>query len=380
MTYFFRSITILAILISSVGCGKATTPEMKIIKEPFGEFEGEKVDIYTLKNANQVEIKITSYGGIVTSIKVPDKNGKIDDVALGYNNLQDYIENNPYFGAVIGRYGNRIRNAKFTLGGEEYTLAKNDGENSLHGGLKGFDKVLWDAEPVIGEDSQSLKLTYLSRDGEEGFPGNLKVTVTYTLADDNSFRIDYSATTDKPTVVNLTNHTYWNFAGEGAGDILRHELMLNADSFTPVDQGLITTGEIRPVENTVMDFRKPTAIGDRIDSDDEQLKFGKGYDHNWVLISNENDRLKLAATVYEPVSGRFMEIFTTEPGVQFYSGNFLDGTITGKSGRAYGFRSGFCLETQHFPDSPNRPEFPSVVLRPGEKYKTSTVHIFSVKK
>jgi aldose 1-epimerase len=352
---------------------------MKIHKEPFGKFDGKNADIYTLTNADQVEIKITNYGGIVTSIRLPDKNGKFDDVVLGYNNLQGYINNNPYFGSIVGRYGNRIGGAKFSLDGEEFTLAKNDGENSLHGGLKGFDKVLWNAEPVTGEDSVSLKLTYLSRDGEEGFPGNLKVTVTYTLTNDNSFRIDYLATTDKTTVVNLTNHTYWNLAGEGSGDILKHELMLNADSFTPVLQGLITTGEITSVENTPMDFRRSTAVGDRIESDYEQLKLGRGYDHNWVLNSKEDDKPGLAAGVYEPVSGRFMEIFTTEPGIQFYSGNFLDGSITGKSGRAYGLRSGLCLETQHFPDSPNKPGFPPVVLKPGEVYKTTTIHKFSVK-
>jgi aldose 1-epimerase len=379
MTCFIRSTIVLASLISILGCERLLAPEMKIHKESFGEFDGKKVDIYTLTNANQVEIKITNYGGIVTSIKLPDKNGKFDDVALGYNDLQRYINNNPYFGCIVGRYGNRIGKAKFTLEGEEFTLAKNDGENSLHGGLKGFDKVLWNAEPVTGKDSLSLKLTYLSKDGEEGFPGNLKVTVTYTLTNDNSFCIDYLATTDKTTIVNLTNHTYWNFAGEGSGDILKHELMLNADSFTPVDQGLITTGEIRSVENTPMDFRKPTAIGDRIEADYDQLKFGKGYDHNWVINSKDNDKLKLGATVYEPGSGRFMEIFTTEPGIQFYSGNFLDGSIIGKSSKAYAFRNGFCLETQHFPDSPNKPEFPSVVLKAGETYKTRTIHKFSVK-
>ena len=380
MNYFFRSIIVLAIIFSIIGCERTSPIKMmKINKEPFGEFDGKNVDIYTLTNANQVEIKITNYGGIVTSIKLPDKNGKFDDVVLGYNHLQEYINNNPYFGCIVGRYGNRIGEAKFALDGEEFTLAKNDGENNLHGGLKGFDKVLWNAEPVRGENNVGLKLTYLSKDGEEGFPGNLKVTVTYTLTNDNSFLIDYLATTDKTTVVNLTNHTYWNLAGEGSGDIIRHELMLNADSFTPVYQGLITTGEIMSVENTPMDFRKPTAIGDRIESDYEQLKFSRGYDHNWVLNAEENDKPGLAATVYEPVSGRFMEIFTTEPGIQFYSGNFLDGSIIGKSGRAYVFRSGFCLETQHFPDSPNKPGFPSVVLKPGETYKTTTIHKFSVK-
>jgi aldose 1-epimerase len=379
MTYFFRSIIVLAILISIVGCERTSLPKMKIHKESFGEFDGKSVDIYTLTNANQVEIKITNYGGIVTSIKLPDKNGKSDDVVLGYNNLQEYVNNNPYFGSIVGRYGNRIGNAKFTLDGDEFTLAKNDGENNLHGGFKGFDKVLWNAEPVTGEDSVSLNLTYLSKDGEEGFPGNLEVTVTYTLTDDNSFRIDYSATTDKTTVVNLTNHAYWNFAGEGSGDVLRHELMLNADYFTPVAQGLITTGEIISVENTPMDYRKPATIGDRIESDYDQLKFGRGYDHNWVLNTKEDDKPSPAAKVYEPVSGRFMEVFTTEPGIQFYSGNFLDGSITGKSGKTYGFRNGFCLETQHFPDSPNKPEFPSVVLRRGETYKTTTIHKFSVK-
>ena len=382
MILYFRSITLLAvlgILFTSFGCEKASPPEMKIHKQTFGEFEGEKVDIYTLTNANQVAIKITDYGGIVTSIKLPDKNGKFDDVVLGYNNLQDYLDNSPYFGCIVGRYGNRIGKAEFALDGKKFALAKNDGENSLHGGLKGFDKVLWDAKPVSGKDSQSLELTYVSKDGEEGFPGNLEVIVTYTLTNDNSFRIDYSATTDKTTIVNLTNHTYWNFAGEGSGDILQQDLMLNADFYTPVDQGLITTGEIRAVENTPMDFRKPTTIGDRIDSEYEQLIFGRGYDHNWVLNSKENDQPNLAATVYDPISGRFMEIFTTEPGIQFYSGNFLDGTIIGKSGKPYGYRHGFCLETQHFPDSPNKPEFPSVVLKPGERYRTTTIHKFTVK-
>jgi aldose 1-epimerase len=351
---------------------------MKIKKESFGEFDGNKVDIYTLINENNIEIKITNYGGIITSVKLPDKNGKLDDVALGYNNLEDYIKNNPYFGCIVGRYGNRIGNAEFTLDGHKYTLAKNNGENNLHGGIKGFDKVLWNAEPVTGKDFQALKLTYLSRDREEGFPGNLYVTVTYTLSNDNSFRIDYIAETDKTTVVNLTNHTYWNLSGEGSGDVLGHELMINADYFTPIDRGSIPTGEIRAVENTPLDFRKPAAIGERIDSDYEQLRLFKGYDHNFVINSNEDGEIKLAAAVYDPVSSKHMEIYTTEPGLQFYSVNFLFG-ITGKSGKAYVPRSAFCLETQHFPDSPNKPEFPSVVLRSGEIYRTTTIHRFSVK-
>ena len=278
MTCFLRTSTLAAILIFSVGC-VSTIPlgtgnkKMTILKESFGEFEGKKVDIYTLKNANNMEVKITNYGAIVTSIKVPDKNGKFDDVVLGYSNLQDYINNNNYFGAIVGRYANRIGNAKFFLDGQEYTLARNNWKNSLHGGIKGFDKVLWDAEAITGEDSQSLRLSYFSEDGEEGFPGNLNVIVVYTLSDDNSLSIYYTAATDKPTVVNLTNHAYWNLAGEGSGDILGHRLMLNAGAFTPVDRGSIPTGEIRSVEDTPMDFRKPAAIGDRIYSDYDQLKF-----------------------------------------------------------------------------------------------------------
>ena len=384
MTFFIRSIILLAVLILFMGCAEVTSKskgnrKMSILKESFGEVNGKKVDIYTLKNADNMEVKITNYGGIVTSIMVPDKNSEFDDIVLGYNNLQDYMDNNNYFGAIVGRYANRIGNAKFSLDGHEYTLARNNWKNSLHGGIKGFDKVVWNAEAVEGGGRQSLRLTYLSEDGEEGFPGRLHVTVTYTLTNDNAFRIDYLATTDRVTVVNLTNHTYWNLAGEGTGDILGHRLMLNADAFTPADRGSIPTGEIRSVENTPMDFRNPEAIGDRIDSDYEQLKFGNGYDHNWVINSSGDDGPSLAATVYEPGKGRYMEVYTTEPGVQFYSGNFLNDGIIGKSGRVYGPRSGFCLETQHYPDSPNRPEFPSVVLNPEEKYKTTTIYKFSVK-
>ena len=362
-----------------IGCKNSSNTEMQVKKEIFGQLDGKNVEIYTLTNPNNVELKITTYGGIVTSFKLPDKNGILTDVVLGYDNLDGYIKNSPYFGSIVGRYGNRIDQAKFILDEQEYILDKNDGTNCLHGGLVGFDKVIWEAQSFITQDSAGLKLTYLSKDGEQGFPGNLNVTVTYALTKENNFHIDYQATTDKPTVVNLTHHTYWNFAGEGSGDILQHEVMLNANSFTPVNSNLIPTGDITLVENTPMDFRIPTAIGERIDSDFEQLKIAGGYDHNWILNKTIDGELSLAATVYESNSGQFMEILTTEPAIQFYSGNFLDGKITGKSGNVYEHRNGFCLETQHYPDSPNKPQFPSVVLRPGEIYKTTTVHKFSTR-
>jgi aldose 1-epimerase len=370
------SIIVLIIMASSgiMGCSG-----LKIDKEIFGEVDGIPIGLYTLTNANQVEMKVTNYGGIITSFKIPDKDGNLGDVVLGYANLEGYVNNNPYFGCIVGRYGNRIGNAKFTLDGREYILAKNDGKNCLHGGIKGFDKVIWEAEMHKDQESVSIEFHYLSKDGEEGFPGNLNATVMYTLTNDNVFKIDYEAKTDKPTVVNLTHHTYWNFAGEGSGDILNHELMLNADAYTPVDENLIPTGEILSVEETPMDFKTLTPIGDRINSDYEQLKFANGYDHNWVLNKPTEGDLTLAAKVYEPKSGRVMEIFTTEPAIQFYSGNFLDGSIVGKSGKAYKIHSGFCLETQHYPDSPNNPNFPSVVLRPGETYRTTTIHKFSTK-
>lgn len=378
MEYLHKSAFVFMLVVGLVGYGVTANAGMMVEKEPFGEFEGKAVDLYTLTNANGLEMKVTTYGGIVTSLKVPDKNGKMGDIVLGYNNLEGYVKNSPYFGCIVGRYGNRIGKAKFMLDGREYTLAKNNGENSLHGGIKGFDKVVWDARAIVGEDEVSVEFKYLSKDGEEGFPGNLDVTVVYALTNYDEFKIDYFATTDKPTVVNLTHHSYWNFAGEGSGDILGHELMIDADRFTPVDEGLIPTGELPSVQGTPMDFRTPTAIGARIDADYEQLKFGKGYDHNWVL-NKQQCAMTLAATLYEPTTGRFMEIYTLEPGIQFYSGNFLDGSIIGKSGRAYEFRNGLCLETQHYPDSPNKPSFPSVVLRPGEEYRTTTIHKFSTK-
>jgi aldose 1-epimerase len=348
----------------------------KISKQAFGmTTDGESVELYTLTNAKGLEARIMTYGGTVVSLKVPDRHGKLGDIVLGYETLDGYLNNNPYFGSIIGRYGNRIGKASFSLNGKQYSLPKNNGENTLHGGIKSFGKVVWKAKEVNTINGAGLSFTYLSKDGEEGFPGNLSVTVVYTLTNNNELKIDYSATTDKTTVVNLTHHSYFNLAGEG--DILKHELMINAGKFTPVDSGLIPTGELRPVNGTPMDFTKPAVIGARIDQQDEQLTLGKGYDHNWVLNATKASGLALAARVYEPVSGRVMEVLTTEPGIQFYSGNFLDGSITGKNGQVYKHRSGFCLETQHFPDSPNKPAFPSTVLRPGQRYRTTTIHRFS---
>ena len=346
-----------------------------IKKELFGKMpDGREVDIFTVTNKNGVEVRIMSYGGIIVSIKVPDKQGRTGDVVLGFDNLEGYLKGHPYFGAIVGRYGNRIGNARFSLNGVEYKLAANNDQNHLHGGLTGFDKVIWAAKI----DGKTLELSYLSRDGEEGYPGNLSVKVHYTLTDRNELKIDYFATTDKDTVVNLTNHSYFNLAGQGSGDILKHRLEIGASSFTPVDSGMITTGEIKKVVGTPFDFLKPTEIGARVDADDQQLKFGRGYDHNWV-IDGKPGTLRLAARVYEPSSGRQMEVRTTEPGVQFYIGNFLDGTLKGKDNKVYQFRYGFCLETQHFPDSPNKSSFPSTVLRKGASYKTTTIYKFSVK-
>lgn len=350
-----------------------------ISKQSFGKTGDQTpVDIYTLTNDKGMEVKITNYGGIITSIKVPDRNGKPGDVVLGFDNFEGYLKGHPFFGALAGRYANRIAKGRFTLDGQEYKLPINNGENSLHGGLKGFDKRVWTAKEIPGKDRVGLQLTYLSKDGEEGYPGNLTTTVTYTLNNKNELRIDYAATTDKPTVVNLTNHSYFNLASEVDEDILNHQLMINADSFTPVDKMLIPTGEIRSVKGTPMDFTKPTTIGARINDQYEQLVFGGGYDHNYVL-NNKGGKLGLAARVYEPKSGRVLEVLTDQPGVQFYSGNFLDGSLTGKYGKVYRKRYGFCLETQHFPDSPNRANFPSTVLRPGQKYATTTVFRFSAK-
>ena len=347
---------------------------MAIEKAPFGTTpDGEQVDIYTLKNANGLKARIMTYGAIVVSLEVPDKDGNFGDVVLGYDDLDSYIENvnNPYFGAIVGRYGNRIAGGKFTLDGQQYQLATNDGANHLHGGDKGYDKVVWTAEPLELEGATALRLSYTSPDGEEGYPGTLGIEVTYALTDDNELRVSYEAVTDAPTVVNLTHHSYFNLTC-CAADILGHELMLNADRYTPVDDTLIPTGEILEVAGTPMDFTTAKPIGLEID------QVPGGYDHNWVLV-READGLSLAARVVEPGSGRVMEIYTTEPGIQFYSGNFLNGDNIGKGGISYGKHFGFCLETQHYPDSPNKPDFPSTVLRPGETYTHETVHKFSVK-
>jgi aldose 1-epimerase len=346
--------------------------KMSIKKQAFGKTEdGKSVDLYTLTNANGLKAEIITYGGIVTSLQVPDRNGKLADIVLGCDDVNDYAKKSPYFGALIGRYGNRIAKGRFTLDGVEYKLATNDGPNHLHGGKKGFDKVVWKAKPMQTKEGPALELTYLSRDGEEGYPGNLSCTVVYTLTNKNELKISYKATTDKATIVNLTHHSYFNLAGFNSGDILGHELQIFADHFTPVDKTLIPTGEIKAVKGTPWDFTKPMTIGSRI-KDVEG-----GYDHNYVL-NNSGGKLALAASVYEPKTGRVMEIYTTEPGIQFYSGNFLDGSLKGK-GAVYNKHAGFCLEAQHFPDSPNEPDFPSVVLRPGQKYTQLTVHKFSAR-
>ncbi|HZR18077.1 MAG TPA: aldose epimerase family protein [Verrucomicrobiae bacterium] len=348
---------------------------MQISRKPFGQTsDGKEVFLFTLRNTKGAEALISNYGGLVTSLKVPDRDGHLGDVVLGFDNLADYIKGSPYFGALIGRYGNRIARGKFTLDGKQYTLATNNYPNALHGGTKGFDKVVWEPTLLTGPEGAALKLTYLSKDGEEGYPGNLSVTVVYTLTDENALKIEYTATTDQDTVVNLTQHSYFNLAGKDS--ILNHVVMIPADKFTPVDSTLIPTGELRPVEGTPFDFRTPTPIGARINQDDEQLKFGKGYDHNWI-INKPMGQYGLMARVTEPSTGRVLEVFSTEPSLQFYSGNFLDGTLKGKGGRVYGFRSGFCMEPQHYPDSPNKPEFPSVVLKPGQTYHNTIVFKFS---
>ena len=364
-----------------VGCTSMSTTGI-VKKVTFGKMaDGTPIDLYTLRNSSGMEATIMTYGGIVTSLKVPDKNGNFGDVVLGFDNLNGYINDGyvkscPYFGALIGRYGNRIAKGQFTLDGQTYTLPTNNGVNTLHGGFKGFDKVVWKASPIDTYYGAGLQLTYLSKDGEEGFPGNLSVTAIYTLTEKNELQVEFTAKTDKDTICNLTHHSYFNL--RGSGDILGHLVQIDADNITPVDSTLIPTGELKPVDGTPLDFRKATAIGARInDTNDDQIRFANGYDHNFVLNKQPGEFAK-AATAYDPDSGRVMEVWTTAPGVQFYTGNFLDGLLTGKYGQVYNFRNAFCFEPQGFPDSPNHPNFPSTELKPGEIYKNMIIYKFSI--
>jgi len=387
MSSFVRAVVVCVAASLVAGCSQ-TEPAKPVNQNPkpyvtMGQFgslpDGQGVDLITLRNGNGIEIQVLTYGGIIMTLRTPDRTGQIDDIVLGHSTLNGYLTSSPYFGCIIGRYGNRIAKGKFTLDGKAYTLATNNETNHLHGGTKGWDKAVWKAETFQDASGVGVKLSHTSPDGDEGYPGTVNALVTYTLTDRNELIVDYSAKTDKPTVINLTQHSYFNLAGTKANDILGHELMLNADSYTPVDDTLIPTGEIAPVAGTPFDFRTATKIGERINQDNEQLKRGKGYDHNFVL-NRAGNGMSLAARVNEPLTGRTLDISTTEPGIQFYSGNFLDGTISGKGARTYPLRSGFCLETQHYPDSPNHPNFPSTVLRPGEEYKTRTVFTFGVSK
>ena len=378
-----KNIYYLVLTLAIISCESTKKKEnmslFNINKEFFGKTtDGAIVDQYTLKNSNGMEVSIISYGGIITSWKAKDRNGNYRDIVLGFNNLSDYETSSPYFGALIGRYGNRIRKGKFSLDGVEYNLAVNNGENHLHGGLKGFDKVIWDVEERVNDKSVSLILRYTSSDMEEGYPGNLDVKVTYTLTNDDELRVRYEAETDKKTIINLTQHSYFNLSAGLSRDILSHEITINSDSYLPVDQTLIPTGELRDVGGTPFDFRESKSIGDDINNEDKQLTFGNGYDHCWVL-NKQDEGIRLVATAYDPVSGRLLEVSSDQPGIQFYSGNFLDGTLVSKDGAKYEFRSGFCLETQHYPDSPNQESFPTVILNPGEKYDTKTIFKFSTR-
>ena len=354
--------------------------EIAITKSDFGRMpDSTLIEKYTLKNTNGVEIEVISFGGRITSFKVPNKDGKFENVVLGFDNLDDYLRpDDPYFGALIGRYGNRIANGKFNLNGENFVLATNNGDNHLHGGLIGFDRVVWNVQSIESENGPTLKMNYLSKDGEEGYPGNLNVTVIYTLSNDNTLEVTYEATTDKSTIINLTQHSYFNLSGDFTKNILDHEILINADHFLPVDAALIPTGTFANVTNTPFDFRTAKIIGSDIENDDDQLKKGLGYDHCWVL-NNHDKGMRFAASAYQPESRRYLEIYTDEPGIQFYTGNFLDGSLPMPNGGTYAHRTGFCLETQHFPDSPNQKNFPSVELNPGETYSSKTIFKFSVK-
>lgn len=351
---------------------------MSITRRFYGKMvDGAEIEIFTLKNSRGMVVEISNFGGIILSIMVPDNKGKFEDVLLAYGKMESYMKRGPYFGAIIGRVANRIENGRFELNGVEYKLAQNDGQNHLHGGITGFDKVTW-KENIISEESQSLALTYRSKDGEEGYPGNLDIKVTYTLTEDNALEIHYFAASDKDTIINLTNHAYFNLSGHGSGDVLKHSVMINADKFTPNNEWSIPTGEIRAVKGTPMDFTKLTKLEDVIESEDEQLKFGSGYDHNWVLNIGGKEPEK-AAEVYDENSGRILEVYTTKPGIQLYTGNYLDGTDIGKNNVPYEKRSGLCLETQYFPNSINQKNFPSPILKAGDSYNHITIYKFSTK-
>src|SRR5580692_1369413 len=366
--------------VALVGCTtmSPSTSKSTITKSDFGKTpDGQSVELYTLRNSKGAEADIMTYGGAVQKLIMPDKDGKMADIVLGFDSLDGYTGTNcPYFGALIGRYGNRVGGGTFSLEGQTYTLPKNNNGNSLHGGLKGFDKVVWTARPSVGAHGPQLAMAYLSQDGEEGFPGNLEVTAIHTLTEDNELKLEYAARTDKPTVVNLTHHSYFNLAGQGNGDILNHLVYINSDKTTPVDSGLIPTGAFADVTGTPFDFRTPTAIGARINDPNQQLQYGPGYDHNWV-INKPLGQFGLMARVREPNSGRVLEVWSDEPGLQFYAGNFLDGSITGKDGKVYQRHYAFCMEPQHFPDSPNKPNFPSTELKPGQVYRNIIVYKFS---
>ena len=371
-----------AVLLLGAACARRQSQSQgaTVTQERFGTLpDGRTVDAFTLTNARGLEVRAITYGGIITSIRVPDRTGHLGDVVLGYDSLAGYLKASPYFGAIIGRYGNRIANARFTLDGKTYHLPANDGKNSLHGGTVGFDKVVWDARPLPPDSGVGIVLSHTSPSMDQGYPGALTVRVTYRLTDSNQLVVDYEATTDAATPVNFTQHSYFDLAGAGTGDILGHWLTIYADSFTPIDSTLIPTGKLAPVDGTPFDFRSATPIGARINATDEQLRRGRGYDHNFVLNGSPSlEHPVHAARVLEPGSGRTLDVYTSEPGIQFYSGNFLDGTITGKAGRVYGHRFGFCLETQHFPDSPNQRAFPSTILRPGQTYRSRTIFTFGV--
>ncbi len=369
------TIAVLAVL---AACGEGSKAKLSVERSPFGVLpSGDSVHLFTLTNANGLELRMMDYGGTVVSLKTPDADGNLGDIVLGFDSLAGYLESSPYFGAVVGRYANRIRKGTFTLDSTTYTLAVNNGSNALHGGIKGFDKVLWHAEPRQDTSGVSVVLTYTSKDGEEGFPGTLAVRVTYTLNNQNEFVVDYHATTDKATPVNLTQHSYFNLAGDGSGDVRNNVLTLDAETYIPVDTTLIPTGEIKPVASTPFDFRTPVAIRDQISKEDPQLTIANGIDHTFVINRTEPG-LAHAARVVEPTSGRTMDVLTTEPGIQVYTGNFLDGSVVGKSGHVYRLRDAICLETQHFPDSPNQVAFPSTILRPGQTFTSRTVYAFSV--